>query len=181
MHVLLHSAPKPAAGHHRPIPPPETPGHPQASPGQSSVGSLLLSSGSWCPRFCCALWESISQSCLSSGSQLWMWLVMEERSNAVKNKIAQEPGMLGPWSKQIGSGWTGEGKSESRHFWNQQIKMGKFNSDDHYISYCGQEFLRRNVIAIIVNKRVGNAILGCKNDSMISVRFQGKPFNIMVI
>ena len=61
--------------------------------------------------------------------------------------------------------------------------MGKFNSDDHYIYYCGQESLRRNGAAIIVNKRVRNAVLGCnlKNDRMISVRFQGKPFNIMVI
>ena len=60
---------------------------------------------------------------------------------------------------------------------------GEFNSDDHYIYYCGQESLRRNVIAIMVNKRVRNAVLGCnlKNDRMISVRFQGKPFNIMVI
>ena len=61
--------------------------------------------------------------------------------------------------------------------------MGEFNSDDHYIYYCGQESLRRNGVAIIVNKRVQNAVLGCnlKNDRMISVRFQGKPFNIMVI
>ena len=61
--------------------------------------------------------------------------------------------------------------------------MGEFNSDDHYIYYCGQESLRRNGVAIIVNKRVRNAILGCnlKNDRMIPVRFQGKPFNIMVI
>ena len=61
--------------------------------------------------------------------------------------------------------------------------MGGFNSDDYYIYYCGQEFLRRNGVAIIVNKRVRNAILGCsfKNDRMISVCFQGKPFNIMVI
>ena len=61
--------------------------------------------------------------------------------------------------------------------------MGKFNSDDHYIYYCGQESLRRNGIAIMVNKRVRNAVLGCnlKNDKMISVRFQGKPFNIRVI
>ena len=59
--------------------------------------------------------------------------------------------------------------------------MGEFNSDDHYIYYCGQESLRRNGVAIIVNKRVGNAALGCnlKNDRMISVHFQGKPFNIM--
>ena len=61
--------------------------------------------------------------------------------------------------------------------------MGEFNSDDHYIYYCGQEFLRRNGVAIIINKRVRNAALGCslKNDRMISVHFQGKPFNITVI
>ena len=63
--------------------------------------------------------------------------------------------------------------------------MGEFNSDDHYIHYCGQESCRRNALAsvIIVNKRVRNAVLGCnlKNDRMISVRFQGKPFNITVI
>ena len=61
--------------------------------------------------------------------------------------------------------------------------MGEFNSDDHYIYYCGQESLRRNGVAIIVNKRVQNAVLGCnlKNNRMISVPFQGKPFNIMVI
>ena len=61
--------------------------------------------------------------------------------------------------------------------------MGEFNSDDHCIYYCGQESLRRNGVAIIVNKRVRNAILGCnlKNDRMISVGFQGKPFNITVI
>ena len=61
--------------------------------------------------------------------------------------------------------------------------MGEFNSDDHYIYYCGRESLRRNGVAIIVNKRVQNAVLGCnlKNDRMISVHFQGKPFNISVI
>ena len=61
--------------------------------------------------------------------------------------------------------------------------MGEFNSDDHYIYYCGQESLRRNGVAIMVNKRVWNAVLECnlKNDRMISVRFQSKPFNITVI
>ena len=61
--------------------------------------------------------------------------------------------------------------------------MRKFNSDDHYIYYCGQESCRRNGVAIIVNKRIQNAVLGCnlKNDRMISVHFQGKPFNITVI
>ena len=60
--------------------------------------------------------------------------------------------------------------------------MGEFNSDDHYIYYCGQDSLRRNGVAVIVNKRVRNAVLGCnlKNDR-ISVRFQGKPFSITVI
>ena len=62
-------------------------------------------------------------------------------------------------------------------------EMGEFNSDDHYIYYCGWESLRKNVVAIMVNKRVQNTVLGCnlKNDRMISVRFQGKPFNITVI
>ena len=61
--------------------------------------------------------------------------------------------------------------------------LGEFNSDDHYIYYCGQKSLRRNGVAIMVNKRVQNAVLGCslKNDRMISVHFQGKPFNITVI
>ena len=61
--------------------------------------------------------------------------------------------------------------------------MGEFNSDDHYIYYCGQESLRRNGVVIMVNKKVRNAVLGCnlKNGRMISVCFQGKPFNIAVI
>ena len=61
--------------------------------------------------------------------------------------------------------------------------MGEFNSDDHYIYYCGQEPLRRNGVAIIANKRVRNAVLGfsLENNRMISVHFQGKPFNITVI
>ena len=61
--------------------------------------------------------------------------------------------------------------------------MGEFNSDDHYIYYCGQESLRRIGVTIMVNKRVRNAVLGCnvKNNRMISVHCQGKPFNITVI
>ena len=61
--------------------------------------------------------------------------------------------------------------------------MGEFNSDDHYIYYCGQESLRKKGVAIMVNERVRNAVLGCslKNDRMISVCFQGKPFNTTVI
>ena len=62
-------------------------------------------------------------------------------------------------------------------------RMGAFNLDDHYIYYCRQESLRRNGVAIMVNQRVQNAVLGynLKNDRTISVRFQGKPFNITVI
>ena len=65
----------------------------------------------------------------------------------------------------------------------KQTGMDEFNSDNHYIYYCGQESLRRNGIALIVNKRVQNAVLECslKNERMISVHFQGKPFNITVI
>ena len=61
--------------------------------------------------------------------------------------------------------------------------MGEFNSDDHYLYYCGQESLRRNGVALIVNKKVQNAVLECslKNDRMVSLRFQGKPFKITVI
>ena len=61
--------------------------------------------------------------------------------------------------------------------------MGEFNSDDHYIYHCGQESIRKNAAAIIVNKRVWNAVFGCnlKNDITISVHFQGTPFSIMVI
>ena len=61
--------------------------------------------------------------------------------------------------------------------------MGEFNSDDHYIYYCGQESLRRNEVALIVNKRVWNAVLGwnLKNDTMVSVHFQGKPFTIKAV
>ena len=65
----------------------------------------------------------------------------------------------------------------------ERTGMDEFNSDDHCIYYCGQESLRRNGVALIVNKKVRNAALGCnlKNDRLISVRFQGKPFNITVI
>ena len=87
----------------------------------------------------------------------------------------------------MGSGQTGDDKSDTIDILGiSELKwtgLGEFNSDDHYIYYCVQESLRRNGVAIIVNKRVQNAVLGCnlKNDRMISVRFQGKPFNITVI
>ena len=90
-------------------------------------------------------------------------------------------------SRQIGSGQTRDGKSVNVNILGiSELKwtgMGEFNSDDHYIYYCRQESLRRNGVAIMVNKRARNAVLGCnlKNDRMISVCFQGKPFNITVI
>ena len=79
-----------------------------------------------------------------------------------------------------------DGKSECQHSRISELKwtgMVEFNSDDHYIYYCRKESFRRNGVAIMVNKRVQNAVLGCnlKNDRMISVHFQGKPFNITVI
>ena len=88
-------------------------------------------------------------------------------------------------SRQIGSRQTGDGKSEHRHLGISELKwtgMGEFNSDGHYIYNCRQESLKRNGVAITVNKKVQNAVLGCnlKNDRMISVCFQGKPFNIAV-
>ena len=84
------------------------------------------------------------------------------------------------------SGQTEYGKTEHRQPRDESTRvtgLGEFNSDDPYIYYCGQESLKRNGVAIIVNKRVRNAVLGCnlKNDRMISVHFQGKPFNITVI
>ena len=118
-------------------------------------------------------------------TQLWMWLVIEARSDAVRAVLYRNLECWVHESRQIGSGQTRDGKNECRHSRNQLkcTGMGEFNSDDHYICYCGQESLRRNGIAIMVNKRVWNALLGCnlKNDRMISVRFQGKPFNITVI
>ena len=94
--------------------------------------------------------------------------------------------MSGPWIKANWSGQTGDGKSERQRSRNQRTKrtgMDEFNSDDHYIYYYGQKSLRINGIAILVNKRFWNAVFGCnlKNDIMISVSFQGKPFNITVI
>ena len=116
--------------------------------------------------------------------QLWMGLVIEARSDAVKSNIA-----LGTWNvRSMNQGKLKVVKQEmirvninilgiSKLKW---TGMGEFNSDDHYIYYCGQESLRRNGVASMVNKRVHNAVLGCnlKNDRVISVRFQGKPFNI---
>ena len=90
------------------------------------------------------------------------------------------------WLSIYRSGQTGVAKVKIDILGISELKwtgMGEFNSNDHYISYCGQESLRRNGIALIVNQRVRNAVLGCslKNDRMISVCFQGKPFSITVI
>ena len=111
---------------------------------------------------------------------------MEVKADAVKSNIAQAPGCQVHESRQIRSGQTGNGKSQYQHFRNQELKwtgIGEFNSDDHYIYHCGKESLRTNGVAIIANERVQNAVLGCilKNGRMISVHFQGKPFNSTVI
>ena len=103
--------------------------------------------------------------------------MMEVKSNVVKNNIALEPGMLGPWTKaRVNIGILGIGELK----W---MGMDEFNSDDYYIYYCMQESLRRHGVALIVNKRVWNAVLGCnlKNDRRILFRCQGKPFIITVI
>ena len=85
-------APKPVAGRHRPTPSPKTPRHPQASPGQTPVGSLFLSPGSWCTRFCCALQESIFQSCVSSGSSMvGLMATSSERAYAIPTRRAPVP------------------------------------------------------------------------------------------
>ena len=86
-----------------------------------------------------------------------------------KVRCCKEQYCIGTWTvrsvtRQIESGQTGDGKSERRHSSNQQLKwtgMGEFNSDDHYVYYCRQGSLRRNGVAIMVNKRVQNEVLGC--------------------
>ena len=113
--------------------------------------------------------------------------MIEARSDAVQSQYC-----IGTWNvRSMNQGKLEEVKQEMARvnvdiIGISELKwtgMGEFNSDDHYIYYCGQESLRRNGIAIIVHKRVQNAVLGCnlRNDRMISIRFQGKPFNIIVI
>ena len=119
-----------------------------------------------------------------NNTQLWMRLVIEARSNAVKS--------IGTWNVRSMNQDKLEVVKQEMARVNIDILgiselkwtgMGEFNSDDCYIYYCGQESLRRNGVAIMVNKRVQNVVLGCnlKKDRMISVRLQGKPFNITVI
>ena len=113
--------------------------------------------------------------------------MIEAKSDAIKSNIARET-----WNvRSVNQGKLEVVKQEMARV-NADILgiselkwtgMGKFNSDEHYIYYCGQESLRRSGVAIIVNKRFQNAVLGCnlKNNRMISVHFRGKPFNITVI
>ena len=120
---------------------------------------------------------------------LCMWLVMEVKSDAVKNNITilhrnlecqvYDQGKLEVVKQEMA-------RVNINILWISELKrtrMGEFNSDDHYVDYCGQESLRRNGIALIVNKRVQNTVLGCslKKDRNISVHFWGKPLNITVI
>ena len=112
---------------------------------------------------------------------------MEVTSHAVKKQYC-----IGTWNvKSMNQGKLEVVKQEMARVNNDilgisELKwtgMGEFNSDDHYISYCGQESLRRNGVALIVNRRIQNAVFGCnlKNDKMIPISFQGKPFKILVI
>ena len=114
--------------------------------------------------------------------------MMEAKSDAVKSSVKS----IGTWNVRcINQGKLEVVKLEMARVYIDILGiselswtgMGEFNSDDYYIYYCGQESLRRIGVAIIVNKRVQNAVLGCnlKNERMISVSFQGKPFNITVI
>ena len=121
----------------------------------------------------------------NNNTQLWMWLVMEVW-------CCKEQYCIGKWNERsLNHGKLEVVKQEMTRanidiLGISELKytgMGKFNSNDHYIYYCGQEFLRRNGVALIVNKKVWNTVLGCnyKNNRMISVCFQDKPFNITVI
>ena len=110
----------------------------------------------------------------------------ETKSDAVKSNIAQEPGFRSMDQDTLEVVKQEMARVNIDILGIRKLKwtgMGEFNSDDHYIYYCGQESLRRSGVAIMVNQRVQNAVLGCnlKNDRMISVRLQGKSFNITVI
>ena len=97
------------------------------------------------------------QSQSKNNTQLWMWLVMEVKSDAVRAILHRNLECQVHESRQIGSGQMGDGKSECQHSRNRRTKMtgmGEFNSDDHYTYYSGQESLRGNGVAIMVNRRV---------------------------
>ena len=119
-----------------------------------------------------------------NNTQLWMWLVMEVKSD--------EQYCIGTWNfRSMNQGKLEVVKQEMARvnvniLGSSELKwtgMGEINSDDHYIYYCLQKSLRRNWVAIMVNKRVWNAVLGCnlKNERMISVNFKGKPYSVTVI
>ena len=110
---------------------------------------------------------------------------MEVKFDAINNNIAYKPGMLGPWISLIGSGQTGDDKSEHQHFRNQWTEM---DLNRHIklrwplIYYFGQKSLRRNEVSIVVNQRVHKAVSGFNlNNRMISVHLQDKSFNTRVI
>ena len=118
--------------------------------------------------------------------------VVDVTGNRIKVRCCQEQYCIGTWNiRSMNQGKLEVVKPEMARvnvdiLGISELKwtvMGEFNSDYHYIYYCGQESLRRNGVAIMDNRRVQNAVLGCnlKNDRMISVHFQGKPFNITVI
>ena len=135
--------------------------------------------------------EEIAPERMNRLSQWKQLPVVGVSSSERKVRCYKEQYCIGTWKfRSMSQGKLGVVKQEMARLnidilGNSELKwtgMGEFNSDDYYIYYCGQESLRRN-IAIIVNKRVQNAALRCnlKNDRMISVHFQGKPFNITVI
>ena len=121
-----------------------------------------------------------------NNTQLWMWLVIEARSDAVRTILHRNLECQLHESRQIGVVKQEMARVNVDLVGISELKwtgMGEFNSDDHYIYYWGQESLRRNRVAIMVNKRVRNAVLGCNliNNRMISVHLQSKPFSITVI
>ena len=125
------------------------------SPGWYVPNMLLETSGEIIPE----RMKRWSQS--KNNTHLWMWLVMEVKLDAIKNYIAWEPGMLGPWIKANWKWSNGTARENIVILGISKLKwtgMGEFNSDDHYVYYDGQESLRRNGVAIMVNKRVQNAV-----------------------
>ena len=144
------------------------------SPDQQVPNMILEISGEITPE----RMKGWSQS--NNNTQMWMGLVIEARSNAVKSNISYKPGMLGKLEvvKQEMARVNVDILGISQLRW---TGMGEFNSDDHYIYCCGQESLRRNGVAIIVNKSPKcNTWMQSQKQRLISVHFQGKPFNITV-
>ena len=134
-------------------------------------------------------WRSNSRKNKEMESKHKQHSVVDVTSDGSKVQCCKEQYCIGTWNNRS----TNQGKLEVvkqemarlniNILWISELKltrMGEFHSDDHYMYYCGQESLRRNGVAVIVNRRIRNAVLGCnlKNDSVISVRFQGKPFSI---